>query len=138
MAFNNIQRLNANSFGQHPHLRHIDFFQNRIDGIERGIFSRFNPNLRHAGFGSNVCVSQTFFDAVNLDNDPRLTWCFNNWAGITTTTMATTTTTLATTTTTEASPDATTPGGCGSNFKQFEVSGIIFVGFLGALINFVH
>lgn len=129
IASNNIQRLNVNSFGQHPHMRHIDFLANRINEIERGIFSRFNQNLIYAGFRLNVCVSQTFFNPVNLDNDDRLTLCFNNWAGITTTTAITVPTTTISTTTTLA-PTITTPGGCGSNYKKLEIFVIIFVGFL--------
>jgi hypothetical protein len=122
---NNIQRLNINSFGQHPQLRYIDFQQNRINEIERGIFSRFHPNLDFANFRQNVCINRTFFNGVNLDNDDSLTLCFNNWAGITTTTQMTTTTTAA--------PDeipTTTPGGCGCNFRNFEIFVIIFVGFI--------
>ncbi|KAL7014364.1 hypothetical protein ACKWTF_015885 [Chironomus riparius] len=127
LVSNNIQKLNMNSFGQHPHLRHIDFLLNRINEIERGIFGRFATTLNYAGFGSNVCISRTIFNGVNLDNDDRLTLCFNNWAGITTSVAAT-----STTSTTVAPDDiqTTTPNGCGINFRKFEGFVIIFIGFL--------
>jgi len=111
MFANNLQRLNANFFGQHPHLRTIDFSSNLIEEVERGIFNKFHSNLTFVNFQKNFCVDQLFINVVNLDEDDRLTLCFNNWA-------------------------SKTPGGCGNNFKKFEVFVIIFVGFSGILINF--
>lgn len=128
LADNKIKRLNSNSFGQHPNLQNIDFASNQIEAIERGLFNQFSSFMYRANFNSNVCVSKLFSDANNLNDDASLNWCFDSWDGITTATTTTTTTTLV---------PPTTPGGCGSNFKKFEVFGIIFIGFLGVLINFV-
>ncbi|XP_070508398.1 carboxypeptidase N subunit 2-like [Chironomus tepperi] len=125
-AWNNITRLNANSFGQHPMLGYLDFYRNQINEIERGIFSRFNTTIRMADFMGNVCIDEIYYNEItNLDADPKFLLCFNNWAGITTTTTTTTTTT-------QPSP-TTTPGGAGHNFKRFEILGIIFVGFFAVL-----
>jgi hypothetical protein len=65
-----------------------------------------------------MCIDRIFSDVTNFDEDERLLWCFNNWAGITTT---------------DATP-TTTPAGCRNVYKSFEVFVIIFVGFL---VNFL-
>ncbi|XP_070508353.1 protein artichoke-like [Chironomus tepperi] len=115
IAFNNLRRLNINAFGQHPRLRYLDFFFNRINEIERGLFSRFHPHLDYGNFMANVCIDRTIFSGVNLDNDDRFTLCFNNWAGITTPAPTTTTTESA------DSIPTTTPNGSGEIFRKFEI-----------------
>ncbi|KAL7014367.1 hypothetical protein ACKWTF_015888 [Chironomus riparius] len=128
MDRNNLKRLNANSFGQHPHVQFISFNQNKINEIERGIFSKFHQNLTTASFWSNVCIDRSFRYSSNLDQNENLLWCFNNWAGITTTTTSTTTTK-------QPSP-TTTPGECGNSFRKLEIFGIILIGFVGFFMNF--
>ncbi|KAL7014358.1 hypothetical protein ACKWTF_015884 [Chironomus riparius] len=112
---NQIQRLSASSFGQHPHLDYIDFAFNLITEIDRTVFSRFSPTIALIDFGWNICTRSRFSNATNLEDNENLQWCFNNYEGITT----------------------TTPNGTGNNFKKFEVFSVIFIGFLRVLKNFV-
>jgi len=123
MSFNNIQRLNSNSFGQHPHLHCIDFSSNKIIAIELGIFSKFNSNLTYVDFYYNLCVDEFYVYPRSLDVDESLATCYVNWIGTTTTGQSTTQESEPTT------MEPTTPGGSGNNFKYFEVFFIIFVGF---------
>ena len=129
MSFNNIKRLNSNSFGQHPYLRYIDFSSNKIIEIEKGIFSKFNSNLTYADFYYNSCVDEFYVYSTWLDEEESLGSCYFNWIG-TTTTKETESTTIEPTTI-----ESTTPGGSGNNFKIFEVVLIIFVGLLLILMR---
>ncbi|KAL7014372.1 hypothetical protein ACKWTF_015893 [Chironomus riparius] len=123
-----IQRLNAKSFGEYPHLKYIDFSYNEINEIERGLFSKFHPDMSFAGFYSNVCVSK-YFSGEDLDNSENLELCFKNWEEIDPNNR----------TTTVATPIATTTlGGCGRNFRSFEIFMIIFVGIFKFLSNYFH
>ncbi|XP_070508395.1 leucine-rich repeat-containing protein 15-like [Chironomus tepperi] len=118
-------RINANSFGEHPKLRTIDFAFNEINEIERGIFSKFHPNMTYVGLYFNDCVS-ALLDGVDLDNHERLEQCYQNWVDIDPNNRPTT-----------VPPTSTTPAGCGSNFKSFEVFVIIFVGIFKVLFDYV-
>ncbi|KAL7043441.1 hypothetical protein ACKWTF_001503 [Chironomus riparius] len=113
--YNKIQRLNANAFGQHPHLRYIQFSSNQINEIERGIFGKFHSNLKCADFSSNKCIDETFDNATDLDGNESFRICFENWEE-----------TAKTTTTEEVSMIATTHDGCGYNFRKFEIFLLIF------------
>jgi Leucine-rich repeat (LRR) protein len=113
MVGNRLRRLSANSFGQHPHLNNIFFTNNQIYAIQRGLFSRFNPRPALIDFGGNECIRWGFSHKENLDQNPDLEWCFNNYEGITT----------------------TTPAGAASIFKRFEVIAVIFIGFLNFFKN---
>ncbi|KAL7014365.1 hypothetical protein ACKWTF_015886 [Chironomus riparius] len=126
---NKVKRLNINSFGEHQHLQYLDFSANEIDAIQRGLFSQFNSNIYRANFNLNVCINKLIANATNLNEDESLQWCFDSWEGITTTT----------TTTTDAPTDAppTTPGGAGNRFKKIEVFGILMIGIVGVLVNFM-
>ncbi|KAL7014371.1 hypothetical protein ACKWTF_015892 [Chironomus riparius] len=121
-----IQRLNADSFGEHPHLQNIDFSYNEINEIERGIFSKFHPDMVEAGFYSNECVSE-YLSGENLDEHENLEVCFKNWEEIDPNNR----------TTTAATP-TTTSGGCGRNFKSYEIFLIIFAGIFKILLNFLN
>jgi len=109
-----IYRLNGDSFGDHPQLQDISFAFNKINAIQRGIFSKFHPTLKYVDFWSNECTSENFY-GENLDQDERLSKCFINW---------------------ERLPDTppiitTTPSGCGKCFVKFEfLFIIIFIYFL--------
>ncbi|KAL7014353.1 hypothetical protein ACKWTF_015879 [Chironomus riparius] len=116
MLGNNLRRLSANSFGQHPHLNYIYFNNNQIYAIQRGLFSRFNPRPALVDFSGNECTRYIFSNETNLDENRWLLNCFNNFEGITT----------------------TTPGGAACVFKQFEVLFLILVGFLKILMNLCH
>ncbi|KAL7014374.1 hypothetical protein ACKWTF_015895 [Chironomus riparius] len=120
MTSNEITRLNADSFGLHPHLRFIEFSGNKINEIEPGIFSKFNSNLTHAYFYINKCVDGKF-SGENLDDNDAFSLCFKNWEEIVPTTEATT--------------EDTTPGSAGFNFKKFEIFAIIFIGLLSKLMQ---
>jgi len=115
MSNNRITRLPINLFGQHPHLFHIDFSFNRITGIQRGLFSRFNPLMARAEFLANICTSASLWNETNLDQNSELEWCFNNFEGITT----------------------TTPSGGGTRFGKFKIVVMIFIGVLNILDNFM-
>jgi Leucine-rich repeat (LRR) protein len=138
---NNIQRLNINSFSQHGFLRRIWFNFNRINEIERGLFSRFHSNLTFAGFTSNACINRFFNYQSNLDHHEDLLLCFNNWAGVTTQapTTGTTdqdTTSIGTTTLGTTTPsDDSEPDGCGYLFSKFQVLMIILTGLLINLLK---
>jgi Leucine-rich repeat (LRR) protein len=112
-----LRRLNADSFGQHPHLQRINFSFNDINEIERGIFSKFHFNMISAGFYGNNCVSQ-YLSGEDLDNHEELEICFTNWEEI------------DPNNTTRAPTPTTTPSGCARNFNNFEIFVIIFVGAL--------
>ncbi|XP_070508350.1 leucine-rich repeat-containing protein 15-like [Chironomus tepperi] len=109
---NKLTSIPVNAFGAHPFLRQISFAGNEIDEIERGVFGRFNDVL-DIDLRSNICINEAFTDARNLDQNRRLQTCFDNFAGIGT----------------------TTPGGSGRNFRVFEVFGIILIGFVGCLMK---
>lgn len=113
MSVNKIRRLSLSMFGQHPHLRNINFGSNEIAKIERGIFSRFNPVLSYVSFLWNDCVSTVLSNVENLDGHNEFEWCFNNFEGITT----------------------TTPNGVGNIFKKLDVSVMIFIG-IGAVLMY--
>lgn len=129
MSSNQIQRLNSNSFGRHPFMSSLSFAGNRINSIERGIFSRFNSTIAEADFRLNLCINLTFNSTTNLDFFGDFERCYQNWEAGNATTPLTTVTTVPST--------STTPGGCGNNFKEFEVFVIIFVGFVKVLMNFI-
>lgn len=120
-----IIRLNANSFGEHPHLQNIDFSNNKINEIERGLFSKFHPSLAYAGFYNNDCINKNFA-GTDLDNNIEFEQCYKNWEEIDPNNRPTTT-----------GRPATTPSGSGRNFKIFEVLAIIFVGVFKILFDFV-
>ncbi|KAL7014352.1 hypothetical protein ACKWTF_015878 [Chironomus riparius] len=107
MLGNNLRRLSANSFGQHPHLNYIYFGYNHIYAIQRGLFSRFNPQPLLVDFVGNECISRSFFSQENLDEHQWLEYCFNNYEGITT----------------------TTPNAAVNIFSKFQIFVVIFVGF---------
>jgi hypothetical protein len=105
----------------------MSFAGNRISAIERGIFSRFNSTITEADFRSNLCINLTFNATTNLDFFGDFERCYQNWeAGNATTPL-----------TTAAPSPSTTPGGCGTNFKKFEVFAVILIGFVSVLMNFV-
>ncbi|KAL7014347.1 hypothetical protein ACKWTF_015873 [Chironomus riparius] len=114
MSNNRITRLPIDIFGQHPHLFHIDFSFNQITGIQRGIFSRFNPFMAQAEFIANKCTSASLWNETNLDQNKELEWCFNSFEGITTTTQ----------------------NGVQKRFRGFEVILMILVGIGNALMYF--
>ncbi|KAL7014368.1 hypothetical protein ACKWTF_015889 [Chironomus riparius] len=122
MNSNKIERLNAKSFGLHPHLRHLTFYQNIINEIEHGIFRKFNPNLFFVDLQSNKCIDGSF-SGENLDDNEAFSLCHKNWNEIVPTTSTTT--------------EATTPGSAGNSFKKFEIFVVIFIGFVKVLMNFV-
>ncbi|XP_070508529.1 leucine-rich repeat-containing protein 15-like [Chironomus tepperi] len=78
VSSSNLARLNANSFGLHPHLQSIDFNGNDINGIEHELFSRFHPNLTFVNFRGNKCVDDLLW-GENLDPNEMLEQCFKNW-----------------------------------------------------------
>jgi len=121
---NNIQRLNSNSFGQHPNLQYLTFSDNKINEIQRGIFSKFSTKMTSVTFSNNLCIDNSFFSDDNFADDESFELCYQNWDD----------TEPETTTTTEASP-TTTPGGCGSNFKKFEVYLVLFIGFFVRILK---
>ncbi|KAL7014369.1 hypothetical protein ACKWTF_015890 [Chironomus riparius] len=122
-----VQRLNADSFGEHPHLQNIDFSNNEINEIERRIFSKFHPDMVYAGFIYNKCVSENLL-SDNLDSHEKLEQCFKNWEEIDPNNR----------TTTAATPTTTTLGGCGRSFKSYEIFLIIFAGIFKVLFNFIN
>ena len=128
MSSNQIQRLNSNSFGRHQFMSSMSFASNRINAIERGIFSRFNSTIAGADFRSNLCIKLSFNSSTNLDFFGDFERCYQNWEAGNATTPLTTVSVL---------PTSTTPGGCGSNFKKFEVFVIIFIGFSKVLMTFM-
>ncbi|XP_070508351.1 leucine-rich repeat-containing protein 15-like [Chironomus tepperi] len=113
MFGNRLRRLSASSFGQHPHLNYIYFENNQINEIQRGLFSRFNPQPALISFVGNICVQRAFFEEVNLDENPLLEPCFNNFEGITT----------------------TTPSSAVNTFRKFMSFVSIFVGILSLAVN---
>jgi len=114
MIGNKLRRLSANSFGQHQHLNYIFFGNNQIYAIQRGLFSRFNPRPALIDLTGNECTPWSFFGEENLDESPRLEWCFNNYEGITT----------------------TTPAGAANVFRRFEIFVVIFIVFLNLFKNY--
>ena len=112
MIGNNLRRLSASSFGQHPHLLYLFLNDNQIYEIQRGLFSRFNPRPVIIDFIGNECISRRFFEEENLDENRLLEFCFNNYEGITT----------------------TTPSGAVNVFSKFQIFVVIFIGFFFVFI----
>lgn len=79
IRFNNIKKLNLNSFGQHQSLNSFDLSMNKIDAIERGFFSRFDLNITHLDFSGNRCANSNLYNKYDLDNDEIFSKCFENW-----------------------------------------------------------
>jgi hypothetical protein len=95
LSGNKIRRLSVSSFGQHPHLRFINFDNNQIYAIQRGLFSRFHPRPSHVIMTRNVCYphfgnSYIFFEEENLDENSLLEECFSNYEEVSTTEELTT------------------------------------------------
>lgn len=115
MVLNKLESLSVSAFGQHPHLRYIDFSYNQIDKIQRGMFSRFNPVPVIASFIRNQCIDWPFSNEGNLDEHKYLDLCFNNFDGIPT----------------------TTPNGAWNGFRRLEIFVVMLLaGFVKVLIGF--
>lgn len=120
MPQNKIERLNANSFGLHPFLRYVSFYQNIINEIEHGIFRKLHPNLINADFRYNRCINDTI-SGENVDDNKAFSICHKNWEELIPTTSTTT--------------ESTTPGGSSKCFQSFEIFVLILVGFACTFVN---
>lgn len=88
LSFNQIRRLNSNSFGIHQHMDDLRMVSNGIDEIERNFFANF-PNVRFLFSTSNLCIDKNFFEIFNINTIiPHFNECFNNWDNPRTTTGA--------------------------------------------------
>lgn len=109
---NKIKVLHSDIFGTHPFLKRLEFGLNNISKIDRRMFSKLPTNLNYVNFLLNECTSAVLTNISNIEHNPQLQWCFDNFDGITT-----------------VAPDETTSK-CGINVKKSDILFIFVVNIL--------